>query len=120
VSKRAGSVRRALAGGAPGALAQAAETAALASEVRDPDHVAEIALPRDHPKWARDRFTLSATTKAWLDRIRPVAIRVFGFWDHRAHRLALEGATIEIDVSGSYRSDCPPRALDKRASATIG
>jgi hypothetical protein len=116
VSKRSGIVRRA--GGAESelALTRSAEAASLTGDVRETDHASEIVLPRDHPKWLRDRFTLSATTKAWLDRIRPVAIRVFGFWDHRTHRLALEGATIEIDTCGSYRSDSPPRPLEKRAS----
>jgi hypothetical protein len=72
-----------------------------------------VALPRDHPKWARDRFTISAATKAFIDRLKPVAIRVFGFWDHRAHHLAFEHGTIEIDASGSYRCETSTPALEK-------
>jgi hypothetical protein len=113
VSKRTALVRRAGAGSAE-ALGQSSEARPVASEAADLESVAEIALPREHPKWAKDRFTVSAATKRWLDRAAPFAIRVFGFWDHRAHRLALEGATVEVDVSGSYRSDSLPRSLENR------
>ncbi len=113
MSKRTAPARRPNLGTAP-ALAQPAEAAPVASEAADLESIAEIALPREHPKWAKDRFTISAATKRWLDRITPVVIRVFGFWDHRVHRLPLDGVTIEVDVSGSYRSDSLPRSLDNR------
>jgi len=111
MSKRSALIRRP--GTAP-ALAQAAEAPPVATDAADLEPVAEIALPREHPKWAKDRFTVSAATKRWLDRIAPAVIRVFGFWDHRVHRLSLEGATLEVDVSGSYRSDSSPRSLETR------
>jgi len=113
VSKRSSVVRRSA--GAVGELAQSAETARLGTDAREIDPVSEISLPRDHPRWLRDRFTVSAATKALIDRLKPVVIRVFGFWDHRVHRLALDSVTLEIDASGSYRCDSPPLALEKRA-----
>jgi hypothetical protein len=115
VSKRSGALRRAVAGGGVSEPAHSAELARLGGDAREVDPISEIALPRDHPKWARDRFTVSGATKALIDRVKPIAIRVFGFWDHRVHRLALDRVTIEIDAGGSYRCDSPPLALEKRA-----
>ena len=94
--------------------AHTSETARLIAEPGELEGIVPIALPRDHPKWARDRFTVSQATKALIDRIKPVAIKVFGFWDHRVHRLAVESGTIEIDMSGSYRCETSLPALEKR------
>jgi hypothetical protein len=103
VSKRTGIVRR-----LDGAL-----TTARSPEASEPQNVAdgagieaigEIILPRDHPKWLRDRFVVSSATKTLLDRLKPFAIRLLGFWDHRTHRLSVEQGTILIDDSGAYRS----------------
>lgn len=113
MSKRAGVVRR-LGGETVTGLAGSAEAAALSAEVGELDASGAIVLPRDHPKWMRDRFTITAATKAWLGRIKPIVIRVFSFWDHRVHRLTTEDGTIEVDVSGSYRCDSSPLALEKR------
>jgi hypothetical protein len=113
MSKRAGVVRR-LGGETVAGLARSAEAAPLSGEVGELESSGAIVLPRDHPKWVRDRFTITAATKAWLGRIKPIVIRVFSFWDHRVHRLTTEDGTIEIDVSGSYRSDSSPSALEKR------
>jgi hypothetical protein len=104
MSKRTGLVRR---GGPPGALPtqEAAAAPALAGDVHELEAAAEIALPREHPRWLRDRFTVSAATKAIVDRLRPLAVRVFGFWDHRVHRVTLDDAVIGIDACGSYRCE---------------
>jgi hypothetical protein len=103
MSKRTGLVRRgaAAAAGAEGA----SQARALANDVADLDAAPEIGLPREHPRWARDRFTVSAATKALIDRLKPLALRVFGFWDHRVHSLALDEATIGIDACGSYHRE---------------
>jgi hypothetical protein len=81
------------------------ETAPLAGETPELDAAVEIALPREHPRWSRDRFTVSAATKALIDRLRPLALRVFGFWDHRVHNIALDDAVIGVDICGSYRCE---------------
>lgn len=104
MSKRLALVRR-IGSSEVGSLAESAEAAPLAKDVQDPDAAAGIVLPRDHPRWARDRFTVSAATKALVDRLMPLALRVFGFWDHRVHQLTLEDGTIGIDACGSYRRE---------------
>ena len=102
MSRRTSVVRRSVSSDVAG-LAQTAEARPLSADVHELEAPSEISLPRDHPRWQRDRFTISAATKALIDRLRPIAIRVFGFWDHRTHRIDLENATIEIDPCGSYR-----------------
>jgi hypothetical protein len=104
MSKRAISLRR-IAPADLGSTESLSEARPLATDVGELDAAPEIALPRDHPRWARDRFTVSAATKALVDRIKPLALRVFGFWDHRVHRLTLDDATIGVDACGSYRRD---------------
>ena len=103
MSKRTGLVRRAGSAPASARTSEAAETRS-ADGFTDTEDIAAIALPRDHPKWLRDRFVVSSATKALLATLRPLAIAVFGFWDHRVHRLEMETATIAIDDSGAYRS----------------
>ena len=104
MSKHGSSVRR-IGSSELGQLREATETIALARDAGELDAPEEVALPREHPRWARDRFTVSAATKALIDRLKPLALRVFGFWDHRTHRLTLEDATIGIDACGSYRCE---------------
>jgi hypothetical protein len=103
MSKRTGIVRRPAVGSATAQAAEAAQTRNLADGVVELEAIGEIALPRDHPKWLRDRFVISSTTRALLDRLKPFTIRLLGFWDHRTHRLEIEGGTIQIDDSGAYR-----------------
>lgn len=76
------------------------DIAALAEE-----HEIEIALPRDHPVWRKDRLTASGRARRLLERIMPFVIRVFSFWDHATTKLGVDGRTVEIDASGSYRVD---------------
>lgn len=109
MSRRTALVRRTTAGVA--SPAPASELAKLANDVRDVDATSEIILPRDHPRWLRDRFTVSSATKALIDRIAPIVIRVFGFWDHRVHHIAVESGTIDIDMSGSYRCNAHAEPL---------
>jgi hypothetical protein len=62
MSKRTGLVRRgaAAAAGAEGA----SQARALANDVADLDAAPEIGLPREHPRWARDRRAPSAGARA--------------------------------------------------------
>jgi hypothetical protein len=101
VSKR--SVRRTGPADIIAGLTHASEAKQIATATGEVETTPEVTLPRDHPKWMRDRFTISAATKALLDRLAPLAIAVFGFWDHRVHRVSIGEGAIEIDVSGSYR-----------------
>jgi len=60
-------------------------------------------LPRDHPKWARDAVTLSQRAREIIAALRPVALKVLTFWDHRVRSVFIGGRRVSIDPSGSYR-----------------
>jgi hypothetical protein len=40
-----------------------------------------------------------------IARLRPVAVRILGFWDHRIRSAFVAGTRISIDPSGSYRME---------------
>ena len=61
------------------------------------------ALPRDHPAWQPDVLSVSARARALLARLRPLAVAVLSFWDHVRRAVPVEGRTLEVDPSGSYR-----------------
>ncbi|MGD0472440.1 MAG: hypothetical protein ABSB70_04415 [Candidatus Velthaea sp.] len=103
MSKRAGIVRRREGTSAAPPAQQAAESPTVMGGLTDAGAIGEIVLPRDHPKWVRDRFVVSSATKALLARMKPYAIRLLGYWDHRVHRLEIEHGTVQIDDSGAYR-----------------
>lgn len=60
-------------------------------------------LPRDHPRWVKDAVAVSRAAREIIARLRPVAIRVLTFWDHRLRAIAVAGSRLEVDASGSYR-----------------
>jgi hypothetical protein len=62
-------------------------------------------LPRDHPKWAKDAFTISQRARELIARLRPVVIRVLTFWDHRIRTALVGGRRVNVDAAGSYRLD---------------
>lgn len=61
-------------------------------------------LPRDHPKWVRDTLSVSSRAKDLVARLKPVAVRILGFWDHRVRTAVVAGLRVAIDPSGSYRA----------------
>ena len=61
-------------------------------------------LPADGPAWQRDAVLISARVRALLESLRPVVVRVLGFWDHLVRSVAVgPGRRLEIDPSGCYR-----------------
>lgn len=38
-----------------------------------------------------------------LASLRPIPVRVLGFWDHVVRSVHINGRRLSIDVSGSYR-----------------
>jgi hypothetical protein len=38
-----------------------------------------------------------------LAKIKPIAIRVVAFWEHRVRSVAVAGGRVSVDASGSYR-----------------
>jgi hypothetical protein len=62
-------------------------------------------LPHDHPRWVKDAVAVSQRAREIIARLRPVAIRVLSFWDHRIRSVIIGGRCVNIDPSGSYRVD---------------
>jgi hypothetical protein len=60
-------------------------------------------LPRDHPKWLRDTLTVSQRARELIARLRPIALAVLTFWDHRSRAAVVAGSRLCVDASGSYR-----------------
>jgi hypothetical protein len=59
-------------------------------------------LPRDHPKWHADALSVSQRARELIARLRPVAVRVFTFWDHRVRSVTIGSARLQVDAAGSY------------------
>jgi hypothetical protein len=53
----------------------------------------------------RDAVALSAHARTLLQRLRPLVIRVFGFWDHAVRSIHVAGRRINVDPAGCYRVD---------------
>ena len=85
------------------------QAAAIAPEAAVPaigESEAETSLlPRDHPKWARDAVTVSQRAREIIARLRPIAIKILTFWDHRTRSAFIGGHRVSVDASGSYRLD---------------
>ncbi len=74
-----------------------------------PVHLAGIdaeplaSLPRDHPAWQRDVLAVSSRARGILAGLRPVVVRVLGFWDHAVRVIGIGARHLEVDPSGCYR-----------------
>lgn len=60
-------------------------------------------LPPDHPRWAKDSLAVSQRARELVARLRPIAIRILCFWDHRVRSAVVAGLVVRIDPSGCYR-----------------
>ena len=63
-----------------------------------------VALSGNIPEWTRDRVSLSKRALAVLAKLKPYAIRVLTFRDHRVTTAELDELRLEVDASGSYRT----------------
>ena len=97
-------MKRALPPGSSSPSAAARGVEAQRPSLLDDERATRVVLPADHPEWRRDAVTLSSRARAFLAKLKPFAIRVLTFWDHRTTTVALEDLTLEIDASGSYRA----------------
>jgi sugar phosphate isomerase/epimerase len=81
------------------------ETAATEPVVAEVSHAGYdgTELPRDHPAWIKDAVAVSRAAREIVARLRPVAVRVFTFWDHRLRSIVAGGCRVHVDASGSYR-----------------
>jgi hypothetical protein len=71
-----------------------------------PDAELETALsPHDQPRWVKDAVAVSQRARELIARLRPAAVRVLSFWDHRIRAVAIGDYRVQIDASGCYRVD---------------
>lgn len=61
--------------------------------------------PHDRPRWVRDAVAVSQRARELIARLRPVAVRVLSFWDHRMRAIVVGECCVRVDASGSYRID---------------
>ena len=62
-------------------------------------------LPNDQPRWVRDAVAVSQRAREIIARLRPTAVHVLSFWDHRIRAVVVAERRVQIDASGSYRVD---------------
>jgi hypothetical protein len=62
-------------------------------------------LPRDHPRWVKDAVAVSQRAREIIAKLRPIAIRVLSFWDHRIRSIVVGNVCVSVDPSGCYRVD---------------
>ena len=61
--------------------------------------------PNDQPRWVRDAVAVSQRARELVAKLRPVAVHVLSFWDHRIRAVVVGGRYVRVDASGSYRAD---------------
>jgi hypothetical protein len=62
-------------------------------------------LPRDQPRWVKDAVAVSLRARELIAKLRPAAVRVLCFWDHRIRAIVVGDRNVRVDASGSYRAD---------------
>jgi hypothetical protein len=62
-------------------------------------------LPHDQPRWVKDAVAISQRAREIIAKLRPAAVRVLSFWDHRIRSIAVGGRLVRVDASGSYRTE---------------
>jgi hypothetical protein len=61
--------------------------------------------PHDQPRWVKDAVAVSARARELIARLRPAAVHVLSFWDHRIRAIVVGDRCVQIDASGCYRID---------------
>ena len=65
-------------------------------------------LPYDQPRWVKDAVAVSQRAREVIASLRPAAVHVLSFWDHRIRAIVVAGQRVAIDASGCYRADGTP------------
>jgi len=60
-------------------------------------------LPHDQPRWVKDAVAVSQRAREIIAKLRPVAVHVLGFWDHRIRSIVVGERRVAVDASGCYR-----------------
>lgn len=61
-------------------------------------------LPHDQPRWIKDAVAVSARAREIIGKLRPAAVRVLCFWDHRIRAVVIGDRRVVVDASGCYRT----------------
>jgi hypothetical protein len=62
-------------------------------------------LPYDQPRWVKDAIAVSQRAREIIAKLRPAAVHVLCFWDHRIRAIVVAGRQVQVDASGCYRTD---------------
>ena len=62
-------------------------------------------LPNDHPAWMKDTLSMSQRARALLAQIRPAAVKVIAYWEHRVRSVIIGERRVSVDASGCYRME---------------
>ncbi|MBV8531160.1 MAG: hypothetical protein JO104_07565 [Candidatus Eremiobacteraeota bacterium] len=62
-------------------------------------------LPHDQPRWVKDAVAVSQRAREIITRLRPAAVHVLSFWDHRIRSIVIGDRRVQIDPSGCYRTE---------------
>jgi hypothetical protein len=62
-------------------------------------------LPNDHPAWMKDTLSISQRARALLAQIRPAAVKVIAYWEHRVRSVIIGERRVSVDASGCYRME---------------
>lgn len=60
-------------------------------------------LPNDQPRWVKDAVAVSQRARELIAKLRPAAVHVLSFWDHRIRAIVVGGRRVAVDASGCYR-----------------
>jgi hypothetical protein len=80
----------------------AARTEAIRPPVPDAELETALSL-HDQPRWVKDAVALSQRAREIITKLRPAAVHVFSFWDHRLRSIAVGDRRVQIDAAGCYR-----------------
>lgn len=86
------------------ALNIAAARSEAVTAVAEAEHETAL-LPRDHPRWVKDAIAVSQRAREIVAKLRPIALGVLSFWDHRIRCIVVADRRIAVDASGCYRVD---------------
>jgi len=62
-------------------------------------------LPHDQPRWVKDAVAVSQRAREVIARLRPAAVHVLSFWDHRIRAIVVGDRSVRVDASGCYRTE---------------
>jgi hypothetical protein len=62
-------------------------------------------LPNDQPRWVKDAVAVSQRARELIAKLRPAAVHVLSFWDHRIRAIVVGDCRVAVDASGCYRID---------------